>query len=109
HLPWPSKPSPHLLVLLRQPRVAPPGQRPYRTARSGGPAMSTFTATLQSFFTTYLISQKAASPHTIAAYRDTFKMLLTHLHDTTGLTPDAVEFTDVNAEAITEFLRYLET
>jgi len=71
--------------------------------------MSTFTATLQSFFTTYLISQKAASPHTLAAYRDTFKMLLTHLHDTTGPTPDAVEFTDVNAEAITEFLRYLET
>lgn len=71
--------------------------------------MSTFTATLQSFFTTFLVGQKAASPHTIAAYRDTFKMLLTHLHDTTGITPDAVEFTDVNADAITAFLAYLET
>lgn len=71
--------------------------------------MSTFTATLQSFFTTFLIGQKAASPHTIAAYRDTFKLLLAHLHDTTGVTPDAVEFTNVNAEGITEFLRYLET
>lgn len=71
--------------------------------------MSTFTATLQSFFTTFLVGQKAASQHTIAAYRDTFKMLLTHLHDTTGITPDTVEFADVNAEAITAFLGYLET
>lgn len=71
--------------------------------------MSTFTATLQSFFTTYLVGQRAASPHTISAYRDTFKMLLTHLHDTVGITADAVEFTDVNAETITAFLAHLET
>ncbi|MEO7017721.1 MAG: tyrosine-type recombinase/integrase [Leifsonia sp.] len=71
--------------------------------------MSTFTATLQSFFTTFLIGQKSSSPHTVAAYRDTFTMLLTHLHDTTGVTPDTVEFADVNADAITAFLSYLET
>ncbi|TDW29791.1 tyrosine-type recombinase/integrase [Cryobacterium psychrophilum] len=70
--------------------------------------MSTFTATLQSFFTTFLVGQKAASHHTIAAYRDTFRMLLLQLHDATGTAPDAVEFTDVNAEAITSFLTYLE-
>ena len=71
--------------------------------------MSTFTVTLQSFFTTFLVGQKAASHHTIAAYRDTFRMLLLQIHDTTGTTPDAVEFTDVNVEAITAFLTYLET
>ena len=71
--------------------------------------MSTFTVTLQSFFTTFLVGQKAASHHTISAYRDAFRMLLLHLHDTTGTTPDTVEFADVNAEAITAFLTYLET
>jgi len=70
--------------------------------------MSTFTVTLQSFFTTFLVGQKAASHHTISAYRDAFRMLLRHLHDTTGTTPDRVEFADVNAEAITAFLTYLE-
>lgn len=70
--------------------------------------MSTFTATLQSFFTTFLMGQKAASHHTIVAYRDAFRMLLLQVHDTSGKTPDAVEFTDVDAEAITAFLTYLE-
>ena len=36
--------------------------------------MSRFTATLQAFFTTYLTGQKAASPHTISAYRDTWRI-----------------------------------
>lgn len=71
--------------------------------------MSTFTVTLQSFFTTFLVGQKAVSQHTIAAYRDAFRMLLLHLHETTGTTPDTVEFTDVNAEVVTAFLTYLET
>lgn len=71
--------------------------------------MSSFTITLQSFFTTFLVGQKASSQHTISAYRDTFKMLLNHLHESTGITPDTVEFAHVNAEAITEFLTYLET
>lgn len=70
--------------------------------------MSTFTVTLQAFFTTFLVGQKAASQHTIAAYRDAFRMLLLYLHDTTGTTPDMVEFADVNAEAIAAFLTYLE-
>jgi integrase/recombinase XerD len=31
---------------------------------------------LQSFFTTRLMTQRKASPHTIASYRDTFRLLL---------------------------------
>lgn len=34
--------------------------------------MSALTSTLQTFFTTYLTGQKAASHHTIASYRDTW-------------------------------------
>ncbi len=71
--------------------------------------MSTLTATLQAFFTTYLTGQKAASQHTICAYRDTWRMLLTYLHDTTGIRPADIEVTDLDVEAITGFLQYLET
>lgn len=70
--------------------------------------MSTFTASLQSFFTTYLIHQRAASPHTIAAYRDTFRLLLKYLKETTGTAPDDLEFTDPNVDALTAFLQFLE-
>ena len=35
-----------------------------------------FPALLQSFFTTRLMTQRRVSPHTIASYRDTFRLLL---------------------------------
>ncbi|MGH3826230.1 MAG: tyrosine-type recombinase/integrase [Pseudonocardiaceae bacterium] len=71
--------------------------------------MSTLTATPQAFFTTYLTGQKAASAHTISAYRDTWRMLLTYLRDTTGTQPADIEFTDLGTEAVTGFLTHLET
>ncbi len=71
--------------------------------------MNTLTATLQAFFTTYLAGQKAASGHTISAYRDTWRLLLTYVHDTTGVRPADVTFTDLGIEAITGFLQHLET
>lgn len=36
----------------------------------------TFAALLQGFFTQKLMQQRQASPHTIASYRDTFRLLL---------------------------------
>ena len=38
--------------------------------------MSALAPTLESFFTERLIRQRQASPHTIAAYRDTMRLLL---------------------------------
>ena len=35
-----------------------------------------FPTLLESFFTRRLIAQRKASPHTIASYRDTFRLLL---------------------------------
>ena len=35
-----------------------------------------FPALLQSFFTTRLMTQRRVSPHTIASYRDTIRLLL---------------------------------
>jgi integrase/recombinase XerD len=41
--------------------------------------MSALAPTMQAFFTERLQGQRQASPHTIAAYRDTFRLLLAHL------------------------------
>ena len=38
-----------------------------------------FSALLQTFFTDRLIQQQSASPHTIASYRDTFRLLAAYL------------------------------
>jgi len=38
--------------------------------------MSALAPTLEAFFTERLLSQRRASPHTIAAYRDAFCLLL---------------------------------
>jgi len=37
---------------------------------------ASFPSLLQSFFTDRLLSQRQASPHTIAGYRDCFRLLL---------------------------------
>lgn len=73
------------------------------------PAMTAFTACLQAYFTTYLVTQRAASGHTITAYRDTFRLLLGHLNTEHGIAPDAVEFSDLGAGTVTGFLNHLET
>ena len=49
--------------------------------------MTLLAPTLQAFFTTRLTSQFGASPHTVAAYRDTWRLLLTYFADTTGTPP----------------------
>ena len=71
--------------------------------------MTAFTTCLQAYFTTYLTGQKAASGHTIDAYRDTFRLLLRHLNTEHGIPPDTVEFTDLDVATLTGFLSHLET
>jgi integrase/recombinase XerD len=71
--------------------------------------MSTLAATLQAFFTDRLIRQRQASPHTVAAYRDTFKLLLAFTADRTGIQPSDLDIQDLDAPLIGEFLNHLET
>lgn len=71
--------------------------------------MSTLAGTLQSFFTDRLIRQRQASPHTIASYRDTLKLLLAFTLDRTGITPSRLSIEDWDAPLIGEFLNHLET
>jgi site-specific recombinase XerD len=64
---------------------------------------------LQAFFTDRLMTQYGASPHTIASYRDTLRLLLTHVHQQTGKLPAQLDLSDLNAVTIGEFLHHLET
>ncbi len=70
--------------------------------------MSLIAPTLQSFFTDRLVRQRRASPRTIASYRDSLRMLVVFVHDRTGKTPCALDWEDLDAEVISEFLDHLE-
>jgi site-specific recombinase XerD len=63
---------------------------------------------LQAFFVEYLGNQKRASPHTIASYRDTFRLLLTFLQEKLGRTPSALRVSDLQPPLILQFLEQLE-
>ena len=71
--------------------------------------MKSFAATLQAFFCDRLLQERRASPNTVAAYRDTFRLLLTFVHQRTGKTPSEQGFEDLEAPTIGAFLHYLET
>jgi integrase/recombinase XerD len=64
--------------------------------------------TLQAFFTDRLLRQRQASPHTVAAYRDTWRMLLTFTARQAGKQPCQLDLGDLDAPLIGAFLDYLE-
>jgi integrase/recombinase XerD len=70
--------------------------------------VSTVAPTLEAFFAQRLISQKRASRHTIAAYSDGFRILLAFAQDRNGKAPSQLDFGDLDAPVIGEFLDYLE-
>jgi integrase/recombinase XerD len=70
--------------------------------------MSALAPTLQAFFTERLINEKGASGHTIAAYRDTFRLLLAFAKQHTGKQPSTLEIEDLDAPLIAAFLDHLE-
>jgi integrase/recombinase XerD len=70
--------------------------------------MSALAPTLQAFFTERLIGQRQASAHTIAAYRDTFRLLLVFAQQRTGIKPHVLDVDDVDSVLVTEFLDHLE-
>ena len=70
--------------------------------------MTALAPTLQAFFTDRLIGQRHASPHTIAAYRDTFRLLLAFAEQQTGSPPSRLDIADLDAPLIGAFLDHLE-
>jgi integrase/recombinase XerD len=63
---------------------------------------------LQAFFTDRLARQRHASTHTIAAYRDTWRLLLGYTSATTGTQPSQLDLADLDAPLIGAFLNHLE-
>ena len=67
-----------------------------------------FSALVQAFFTEYLTQQRAMSPCTVAAYRDTFVLFLNFTQAHLGRSPDATKLTDITPQLILAFLDHLE-
>ena len=70
--------------------------------------MTALAPTLEAFFCERLITQRHASPTTISAYRDSFRLLLGYLHDATGIQPSNLVFEALDAGTIGAFLDHLE-
>jgi site-specific recombinase XerD len=68
----------------------------------------TFGTLLESFFTQRLMKQRNASPHTISSYRDTFRLLLQFTQQRLHKAPSSLEFAEIDAPLIAEFLEGLE-
>jgi site-specific recombinase XerD len=67
------------------------------------------SALLQSFFTDRLLGQRNASPHTIASYRDTFRLLLEFAQRRLHKPPTMLALEDLDAPFVSRFLDHLET
>src|SRR5437773_11479629 len=70
---------------------------------------ATFPSLLQSFFTDRLLRQLRASPHTIAGYRDCFRLLLQFAKEHLGKMPSQLHVEDLDASFIGLFLDHLES
>jgi site-specific recombinase XerD len=65
-------------------------------------------ALLQAFFTDRLIRQRRVSPHTVAAYRNTFRILLRFAATRLHRVPSRLVIADLDAAFLGEFLDHLE-
>jgi integrase/recombinase XerD len=71
--------------------------------------MTALAPLLQAFFTDRLRRQRAASPNTVAAYRDAFRLLLHFAQSRLRTAASDLALTDLNAPLIGAFLDSLET
>lgn len=67
-------------------------------------APPSFATLLEKFFTQRLMQQRQASPHTIASYRDTFKLLLEFVQRRLRRAPSALSLEEVDAPLVAAFL-----
>src|SRR5207248_6414336 len=107
HLARARRPSRDLLVPVRRAGTARPGRAAARTPPAGA-VMTALAPTLQAFFTDRLIRQRQASPHTIAAYRDTWRLLLGYAARYTGRQPSHLDLGHLDAPLTGDFLDHLE-
>lgn len=70
--------------------------------------MTPLAPSLQAFFVERLGAQRNASAHTVAAYRDTFRLLLRFVSETKRVAPAKVTIEDLDAPLVGAFLVHLE-
>lgn len=63
---------------------------------------------LPRFFTEHLVSQRNVSPRTVAAYRDTFRLLLRFLQRTRRKVACELPLSALSAQSVVAFLNHLE-
>ena len=66
-------------------------------------------ALIQRFFTDRLCTQLEASRHTVAGYRDTFRLLLRYASAQLGKPPVKLTVEDIDADLVADFLVHTET
>ena len=70
--------------------------------------MNALAAELQAYFSVFVRTQRDLSAHTISAYRDTWRMLITFLATRTRTRAEHIDFADISADNVTAFLNHLE-
>jgi site-specific recombinase XerD len=70
---------------------------------------SNLPSLIQRFFTDRLLVQLGASPHTVAAYRDAFRMLFRFAATTLGRAPSNLHIEDLDVSFLGKFLEHLES
>lgn len=70
--------------------------------------MTLIAATMQSFFTDRLITQRRVSPRTVASYRDTMRLLVVFAQERHGRPVHRLDWADLDTTTITAFLEHCE-
>jgi site-specific recombinase XerD len=78
------------------------------TKRTKPTAIVSFPALVQRFFSQYLVEQRALSPCTVAAYRDTFTLFLAFAQERLAKSPASLSMADIKPDLILAFLEHLE-
>ena len=63
--------------------------------------MTALAPTLEAFFSDRLIKQRGSGPNTIAAYRDTFRLLIAYTTDHTNTDPSDLDIGQLDATRLT--------
>jgi integrase/recombinase XerD len=70
--------------------------------------MSSLPSLIQRFFTQRMLEQQGLSEHTVASYRDTFRLLLEFAAQHIGHAPSKLQMEELDASFVENFLRHLE-
>ncbi|MDQ1305206.1 MAG: tyrosine-type recombinase/integrase [Actinomycetota bacterium] len=67
-----------------------------------------FAVFLHRFLSAHLAGLRGCSPHTIASYRDTFKLLIIFFRDERSIPPENLTLDRIDPDVVTDFLTWLQ-